>query len=111
LTLIKRLQTGVKAVRRFIHYENIKHFKELLERTTAEAERDRILKLLAEEEAKIPDNQPEIKSATETAAEVAAASCGESTPSQLTAKASESEFCELKREQTKESGWSFSGWL
>ena len=90
-------------MRRFIHYENIKHFKELLERTPDEAERDRILKLLAEEEAKIPDNQPEIKPATETAAQVAAASSGGSTPSQLTAaKTSDSECCESKREQTKE---------
>lgn len=39
-------------MRRFIHRENIKHFRSLLERTTDEAERRRILELLAEEEAK-----------------------------------------------------------
>ncbi len=39
-------------MRRFVHRENIKHFKQLLDRTTDEAQRDRIMKLLAEEEAK-----------------------------------------------------------
>ncbi len=39
-------------MRRFVHRENIKHFKQLLERTADEAERGRILKLLAEEETK-----------------------------------------------------------
>ncbi len=36
---------GVKAMRRFVHRENIKHFKQLLERTTDQGERDRIMKL------------------------------------------------------------------
>jgi hypothetical protein len=39
-------------MQRFIHLENIRHYKQLLERTTDEAERARILKLMAEEEAK-----------------------------------------------------------
>jgi len=47
--------------------------------------------------------QTEKKPATETAPQAAAASCGGSTPSQLTAaKTSDSECCESKREQTKE---------
>ena len=37
---------------RFIRRENIKHYRALLEQTTDVAERERILKLLAEEEAK-----------------------------------------------------------
>jgi hypothetical protein len=36
----------------YIHRENINHFKLLLAKVTDEAERQRILKLLAEEEAK-----------------------------------------------------------
>ena len=44
---------------RFIHRENIKHFKELLERTADEAEHNRILKLLAEEETKTSAIQPD----------------------------------------------------
>ena len=47
---------------RFIHRENIKHFKELLERTTDESERKRILKLLAEEETKTSEIQPDKRS-------------------------------------------------
>jgi hypothetical protein len=47
---------------RFIHCENIKHFKELLERTTDESERNRILTLLAEEEAKASESPPDKKS-------------------------------------------------
>ena len=43
---------------RFIHRENVKHYKLLLERTTDEAERERITKLLAEEEAKARDDPP-----------------------------------------------------
>lgn len=39
-------------MRRFIICENIKHYRSLLETTTDEAERKRILTLLAEEEAK-----------------------------------------------------------
>jgi len=38
-------------VHRFVHRENIRHYKDLLERTIDEADRQRILKLLAEEEA------------------------------------------------------------
>jgi hypothetical protein len=37
---------------RFIRRENIKHYQELLKRTKDEAERQRILKLLAEEREK-----------------------------------------------------------
>ena len=37
---------------RFIHDENLRHYRRLLERTSDPAERARILKLLAEEEAK-----------------------------------------------------------
>jgi rubrerythrin len=39
-------------MQRFIHRENIKHYRSLLETTTDENERRTILKLLAEEEAK-----------------------------------------------------------
>jgi hypothetical protein len=38
---------------RFVARENIKHFKERLETVTDDAERERLLKLLAEEEAKL----------------------------------------------------------
>jgi hypothetical protein len=37
---------------RFIRRENIKHYKELLQGLTDAAERERILKLIAEEEQK-----------------------------------------------------------
>jgi hypothetical protein len=37
---------------RFIHDENLRHYRRLLERTTDPVERERILKLLAEEEAR-----------------------------------------------------------
>lgn len=37
---------------RFIHDENLRHYRRLLERTTDPAERARILSLMAEEEAK-----------------------------------------------------------
>jgi hypothetical protein len=37
---------------RFVRRENVKHFKELLDRTTDPAERQRIEKLLAEEQQK-----------------------------------------------------------
>lgn len=40
---------------RFVRRENIKHFKELLKNVTDPAERERILKLLAEEEQKQRD--------------------------------------------------------
>jgi len=46
---------------RFVHRENIKHYKDLLERTIDEAERQRILKLLAEEEAKASTDPAEQK--------------------------------------------------
>lgn len=36
----------------FIHHANIERFRQLLARTTNDADRERILKLLAEEEAK-----------------------------------------------------------
>jgi len=49
-------------MQRFIHLENIKHYQKLLERTTDEAERRRILNLLVEEEAKLkPEETPERK--------------------------------------------------
>jgi hypothetical protein len=37
---------------RFIRRENVKHYRHLLEETTDDAERQRIMKLLAEEEKK-----------------------------------------------------------
>ena len=40
---------------RFVRRENIKHYQELLKRVTDEAERQRILKLLAEERQKAKD--------------------------------------------------------
>jgi hypothetical protein len=40
---------------RFIRRENIKHYRRLLEQTTDEAQRQRILKLLAKEEKKQRD--------------------------------------------------------
>jgi hypothetical protein len=40
-------------MRQFIHRANVEHFQRLLERTMDEAERHRILALLAEEEAKM----------------------------------------------------------
>jgi hypothetical protein len=40
---------------RFIRRENVKHYRLLFEQTTDEAERQRILKLLAEEEKKQRD--------------------------------------------------------
>ena len=43
---------------RFIYRENIRHYQELLERTTDEAERLRIGALLAEEEAKSAADPP-----------------------------------------------------
>ena len=55
--------------------------------------------------------QTEKKPATETAPQAVAASCGGSAPSQQTAKASESERCEPKREQEKETGCGCSCWL
>lgn len=43
---------------RFIHRLNIEHYEKLLQRTTDESERQRILKLLAEERKKLPDEPP-----------------------------------------------------
>jgi hypothetical protein len=37
-------------MKRFIHLENLKHFRALLTRTTSEAERKRIIQLIEEEE-------------------------------------------------------------
>ena len=49
-------------MRRFVHQENLKHYKHLLELTTDEAERQRIMNLLAEEEAMLqPGEVPEPK--------------------------------------------------
>lgn len=46
---------------RFIHDENLRHYRRLLERTAEPAERERILRLLAEEEARAvaSNGQPE----------------------------------------------------
>lgn len=46
---------------RFIHRLNIEHYEKLLERTTDEAERQRILKLLDEERAKSSEQAPQRK--------------------------------------------------
>ena len=48
---------------RFIQRENIKHYRQLLEQTTDEIERQRIMTLLAQEEAKMLPEPPEKKSA------------------------------------------------
>ena len=42
---------------RFIHDENLRHYRRVLERTTDPVERARILTLLAEEEAKLGEDQ------------------------------------------------------
>jgi hypothetical protein len=42
------------AMDRFVHIQNLARFQRLLARTTDEAERRRVLKLLTEEEAKGP---------------------------------------------------------
>jgi hypothetical protein len=41
---------------RFIRRENVKHYRQLLEQTTDEDERQRIMELLAEEEKKQRDS-------------------------------------------------------
>jgi hypothetical protein len=41
---------------RFIHHQNLENYRKLLTRTADQAQREQILKLLAEEEAK--DNPP-----------------------------------------------------
>jgi hypothetical protein len=45
--------TGEKAMRRFVHGENIKHLRGVLDRATNDDERRSIRALLAEEEAKL----------------------------------------------------------
>ena len=47
-----------KSLRQFVCDENIKHFKKKLDVTTDEAERRKLLKLLAEEEAASDEDQP-----------------------------------------------------
>jgi hypothetical protein len=44
--------SGAVAMDRFIRRENVKHYRELLKVTQSEAERQRTLKLLAEEQQK-----------------------------------------------------------
>jgi len=44
---------------RFIHDENLRHYRRLLERTTDPAERARIQSLMAEEEAKADQTSSE----------------------------------------------------
>jgi hypothetical protein len=51
----ERRHGGGRAVDRFIRRENIKHYRELLKTVKDEAERQRILKLLAEEQQKQKD--------------------------------------------------------
>ena len=48
-------------MQRFVHLENIKHYKQLLERTADEAERARIVELMAEEEARGQAPEPTTK--------------------------------------------------
>jgi hypothetical protein len=43
---------------RFVHHANIERFRKLLNETTDEAQRRRLLKLLAEEEAKDRPDEP-----------------------------------------------------
>jgi ribosomal protein L22 len=45
----------IRLLLRFIRRENVKHYRQLLEQTTDEDERQRIMKLLAEEEKKQRD--------------------------------------------------------
>jgi len=42
----------------FIHQKNLEHFRSLLAKTQDKAERERLLKLLAEEEAREPPSEP-----------------------------------------------------
>lgn len=46
---------------RFIRRENVKHYRELLKNVTVEAERQRILELLAEEQQKQKDASDNIE--------------------------------------------------
>lgn len=43
---------------RFIHRKNIEHYRKLLAETTDEAQRQQLLKLLAEEERREPRSPP-----------------------------------------------------
>ena len=49
---------GSGSMDRFIKRENIKHYRELLGRTTDAFERERIMKLLAEEESRQQPGEP-----------------------------------------------------
>jgi hypothetical protein len=49
------LELRNRLVDRFIRRENVKHYKALLKAATDEAERERVSKLLAEEEQKQKD--------------------------------------------------------
>ena len=40
-------------MQRFVHLENLKHLRQLLKRTSNEAERQRIVQLIAEEETRV----------------------------------------------------------
>ena len=52
---------GRKTMDRFIRRENVKHYRELLKAVKTEKERQRILKLLAEEQQKQKDAGDEIE--------------------------------------------------
>jgi hypothetical protein len=49
---IKERNQERPAMERFIHRENLEHYRKLLTQSTDEGRREQILKLLAEEEAK-----------------------------------------------------------
>jgi hypothetical protein len=49
------LPKEIRPLLRFIRRENVKHYRQLLEQTTNDAERQRIMRLLAEEEKKQRD--------------------------------------------------------
>jgi len=48
-------------MKNFIHRLNIEHYEKVLDRTTDEAERQRILKLLEDERKNIADEPPKRK--------------------------------------------------
>jgi len=48
-------------MQRFIHEENLRHLRKLLSETTDAAEREKIIKLLAEEDAKDPFPQSQAR--------------------------------------------------
>jgi hypothetical protein len=56
-----RKEEGI--MERFIHRQNIEHLEKLLQRTTDEGGRQRILKLLEEERKKMPEKPPARKRA------------------------------------------------